>query len=37
MYIMLNRISKTVAYTTSVVATAPDREYRKVYSRSGVR
>lgn len=32
MYIMLNRISKTVAYTTSVVATAPDRESRQVYS-----
>jgi len=36
MYIMLNRISKTVAYTTLVVATAPDRESRQVYSRSGV-
>ncbi len=36
MYIMLNRISKTVAYTVSTVATAPDRESKKVYSRSGV-
>ena len=32
MYIMLNKISKTVAYTTLVVATAQHHEYEQVYS-----
>ncbi|MEK5788786.1 hypothetical protein V3528_13600, partial [Acinetobacter johnsonii] len=33
MYIMLNSISKTVAYTTSVGATAQQRESAQLYSR----
>lgn len=33
MYIMLNRISKTVAYTTLFVATAQQREYHDHNSR----
>ena len=30
MYIMLNRISETVAYTTLFVATAQQREYLRL-------
>ena len=36
MYIMLNIISKTVAYTTLVVATARHRKSLKLYSRCRV-